>query len=92
MSSSSSPFSFQHFLAHLDGAAAVIDGGLGTHIERLQKQRLEDPLWSAHMLCTENGRKTVVQAHRDYLESGADVVRGSMLYIEPRAIIDVSPR
>ncbi len=50
--------------------AVVLDGGLGTHLERLGAD-VASELWSARVLLDDPG--LVLQAHRDYFAAGADV-------------------
>jgi homocysteine S-methyltransferase len=51
--------------------AAVLDGGLATELES-RGFALDDPLWSARALI--DAPAIVAAVHRDYLESGADVI------------------
>ena len=48
----------------------VLDGGLGTHLERLGAD-VASELWSARVLADDPD--LVLQAHRDYFAAGADV-------------------
>lgn len=50
--------------------ALVIDGGLGTHLERLGAD-VTSELWSARALAEDPDR--VLRAHRDYFAAGADI-------------------
>jgi homocysteine S-methyltransferase len=49
----------------------VLDGGLATHLETLGAD-LNHFLWSAKLLI--ENPKLIQQAHRDYLEAGADII------------------
>jgi len=50
--------------------ALVLDGGLGTHLERLGAD-VRSELWSARVLADDPA--VVLQAHRDYFAAGADI-------------------
>lgn len=50
----------------------VLDGGLATELVKLGYPIDGDPLWSAHLLS--NDCHAIVQVHKSYLRSGADVI------------------
>lgn len=49
----------------------VLDGGLGTEIERSYQKQLKGPLWSAEILCTDP--HIIKSIHRAYLDAGAGI-------------------
>eukprot|EP00200_Dunaliella_tertiolecta_P007582 CAMPEP_0202378688 /NCGR_PEP_ID=MMETSP1127-20130417/20148_1 /ASSEMBLY_ACC=CAM_ASM_000462 /TAXON_ID=3047 /ORGANISM="Dunaliella tertiolecta, Strain CCMP1320" /LENGTH=407 /DNA_ID=CAMNT_0048977051 /DNA_START=48 /DNA_END=1272 /DNA_ORIENTATION=- len=52
----------------------VLDGALGTELER-RGASLKTRLWSAALLCgTEDQRELVRQVHLDYLRAGSDII------------------
>ncbi|KAJ3068697.1 hypothetical protein HDU99_003129, partial [Rhizoclosmatium hyalinum] len=48
----------------------LLDGGLSTHLETLGATFGEDPLWSARLLLSEEGRQLIQKAHEEYIEAG----------------------
>lgn len=54
-----------------DGRAAVLDGAMGTELER-RGCDVDDPLWSARVLRTDPD--AVAAVHRDYAAAGADIL------------------
>ncbi|HSX46324.1 MAG TPA: homocysteine S-methyltransferase family protein [Candidatus Saccharimonadia bacterium] len=55
------------------GDVVVMDGGVGTEVERRGIQ-LEDGLWSATPLFTEEGRQVVRDVHFDSIMAGAGII------------------
>ncbi|KAK4558340.1 hypothetical protein RGQ29_007899 [Quercus rubra] len=71
-SSSQSQWDLMREFVESEGrAAAVVDGGLATELER-HGADLNDPLWSAK--CLLSSPHLIRQVHLDYLEAGADVI------------------
>ncbi|XP_030945322.1 selenocysteine methyltransferase-like isoform X2 [Quercus lobata] len=71
-SSSQSQWDLMREFVESEGrAAAVLDGGLATELER-HGADLNDPLWSAK--CLLSSPHLIRQVHLDYLEAGADVI------------------
>jgi len=54
----------------------LMDGGVSTHLENsiAPKAFSHRGLWSSSLLLTEEGRKSVVEGHRDWLNAGSDVL------------------
>ncbi|KAJ9134389.1 Homocysteine S-methyltransferase [Coniochaeta hoffmannii] len=55
----------------------ILDGGLGTTLEEKYHIRFssaETPLWSSHLLLTEQGQETLLRCHEDFIRGGADIV------------------
>ncbi|XP_071799091.1 homocysteine S-methyltransferase YbgG-like isoform X1 [Asterias amurensis] len=51
----------------------VLDGGLGTELEKISHAKLiEDPLWSARLLIT--NPDALKATHKSFLEHGADII------------------
>lgn len=59
-------------LCHLQGFA-ILDGGMGTELQNSGAD-VGHPLWSAISLLDEQGRALIKRVHRDFLNSGADVL------------------
>lgn len=53
-----------------------MDGGVSTHLETLisPKTFSHRDLWSSSLLLTEEGRASVSEGHRDWLNSGSDIL------------------
>ena len=54
----------------------LIDGGVSTHLESIisPKKFSHRELWSSSLLLTKDGRDRIIEGHRDWLESGADIL------------------
>jgi len=54
----------------------VMDGGVSTHLENLiaPKKFSHRDLWSSSLLLTEDGRSSIVEGHRHWLNSGSDIL------------------
>lgn len=50
----------------------LLDGGMGTCLQLRGHNFSDSPLWSASLI--EKDGQTIVAAHSDYLEAGADII------------------
>ena len=67
-----------------DGQLLLLDGAIGTELER-QGVPMHDDLWCAQAL--ETHPQTVVDVHRSYIEAGADVITTNSYASPPHALI-----
>jgi S-methylmethionine-dependent homocysteine/selenocysteine methylase len=66
-----------------DGPPLLLDGATGTELER-RGAHTALPLWSAHALLT--APQLVEQIHRDYVQSGAEVLTANTFRTQRRAL------
>ena len=54
----------------------LIDGGVSTHLENIiaPKRFTHRHLWSSSLLLTEEGKASIIKGHRDWLNSGCDIL------------------
>lgn len=54
----------------------LMDGGVSTHLEKIIAPETfsHRDLWSSSLLLTEEGRASVIEGHRDWLDSGSDIL------------------
>ena len=50
----------------------ILDGGLGTTLERERRKDINSPLWSSVLLSTDPA--SIEDVHLAFLEAGADVI------------------
>lgn len=53
----------------------LLDGGVSTHLRDLHGQDFQhNELWSSSLLLDDKGRDTILQGHKDWLESGSNIL------------------
>ena len=69
-------WSWFHSSSALLPEVLLMDGGVSTHLENLiaPKTFSHRDLWSSSLLLTEEGRASVFEGHRDWLDSGSDIL------------------
>lgn len=55
------------------GRPLVLDGGLATALETLERANLDDPLWSATCLLNSESSKQIRRVHEAFFRAGADI-------------------
>lgn len=66
--------------------AVILDGAVGTELNRRGFAIDDHPLWSVHALNHRKGRQLLQEIHRDYAEAGADIVTANTFRINPRLL------
>jgi len=69
-------WSWLHSSSALLPEVLIMDGGVSTHLENViaPKTFSHRDLWSSSLLLTEEGRANVFEGHRDWLDSGSDIL------------------
>ncbi len=61
----------------------LLDGALGTEIQKMGVDIDSHPLWSAHALNNQNGREIITEIHRQYERAGANIVTANTFRLNP---------
>mmetsp|Transcript_12955 Transcript_12955/g.15003 ORF Transcript_12955/g.15003 Transcript_12955/m.15003 type:complete len:259 (+) Transcript_12955:388-1164(+) len=78
----------QQFLDSKAQGCCILDGGLATECERFVK--LDNKLWSAALLLSEQGKEIIEDAHLRYYRAGADVGISASYQASIKGIMDVA--
>lgn len=52
----------------------ILDGGMGTTLQRENQETLDSAKWSGELLGTQRGREKLGRLHEGWLEVGAEVL------------------
>lgn len=68
------------------GAPIILDGAVGTELERRGFAIDSHPLWSVRALNDREGKLLLSQIHADYAEAGADILTANTFRVNPRLL------